>query len=109
MTLKTKQAVIGALGGVFLGAFPRTVDLNLGFIALRALPAVIVGGVDSAGGTVTAALLLGLLEVLTQGYVNPHLGNFGQNFHAVLPYLIMIAFLMVRPYGIAGQAEVERV
>lgn len=98
-----------ALGGVFLGTFPRSVDVNLGFIALRALPAVIVGGVDSAGGTVIAALILGVLEVLTQGYVNPQLGDFGQNFHSVLPYLIMIAFLMVRPYGIAGRAEVERV
>jgi branched-chain amino acid transport system permease protein len=97
-----------ALGGAFLGAFPRTVDLGLGFIALRALPAVIVGGVDSAGGTVVAALVLGVLEVLTQAYVNPYLGGFGQNFHTVFPYLLMIAFLMVRPYGIAGRAEVER-
>jgi branched-chain amino acid transport system permease protein len=97
-----------ALGGAFLGAFPRTVDAGLGFIALRALPAVIVGGVDSAGGTVVAAFALGLLEVLCQAYVNPALGGFGQNFHTVFPYLIMIVFLIVRPYGIAGRAEIER-
>ncbi len=98
-----------ALGGVFLGAFPNTVTPNLGFIALRAFPAAIVGGLDSAGGTVIAALLLGVLEVLTQGYINPLLGTFGQNFHAVLPYLIMVGFLMFRPYGIAGRPLVERV
>jgi len=97
-----------ALGGAFLGAFPRTVEVGLGFIALRALPAVIVGGVDSAGGTVVAAFALGLLEVLCQAYVNPLLGGFGQNFHTVFPYLIMIGFLIVRPYGIAGRAEIER-
>ncbi len=56
-----------------------------------------------------AALLLGVLEVLTQGYINPLLGTFGQNFHAVLPYLIMVGFLMFRPYGIAGRPLVERV
>lgn len=98
-----------ALAGVFLGMFPRTVDTNLGLIALKAFPVVIVGGLDSAGGVVAAGLLLGVIEVLTQGYVNPAMGNFGQNFHEVLPYLIMILFLMVRPYGIAGRPEVERV
>jgi branched-chain amino acid transport system permease protein len=98
-----------ALAGVFLGMFPRTVDTNLGLVALKAFPVVIVGGLDSAGGVVAAGLLLGLIEVLTQGYVNPALGNFGQNFHEVLPYIIMVLFLMVRPYGIAGRHEVERV
>jgi branched-chain amino acid transport system permease protein len=98
-----------ALAGVFLGMFPRTVDTNLGLIALKAFPVVIVGGLDSAGGVVVAGLILGVVEVLTQGYVNPVLGGFGQNFHEVLPYLIMVLFLMVRPYGIAGREEVERV
>ena len=98
-----------ALAGIFLGMFPRTVDTNLGFIALKAFPVVIVGGLESAGGVVVAGLMLGVLELLTQGYVNPVLGQFGQNFHEVLPYILMILFLMVRPYGIAGQAEVERV
>jgi branched-chain amino acid transport system permease protein len=100
--------VYAALGGVFLGMFPRAVDVNLGFIALRAFPAVIVGGLESVSGAVIAGVLLGVLEVLTQGYVNPALGAFGQNFHSVLPYLVMVVFLMVRPYGIFGVPEVRR-
>jgi len=100
---------LAAVGGVFLGMFPRTVDANLGFVALRAFPAVIVGGLDSVAGAAIAGVLLGLLEVLAQGYVNPHLGAFGHNFHAVFPYLIMIAFLVVRPYGLLGTRDVERV
>ena len=76
---------------------------------MKAFPVVIVGGLDSAGGVIVAGLILGVVEVLTQGYVNPALGNFGQNFHEVLPYMIMVLFLMVRPYGIAGREEVERV
>ena len=98
-----------ALAGMCLGLFPRAVEVNLGFVALRALPAVIVGGLDSVWGTVLAGLLLGVLEVLAQGYVNPYLGEFGHNFHAVFPYVVMIAFLVVRPYGLFGTAEVERV
>jgi branched-chain amino acid transport system permease protein len=98
-----------ALAGIFLGMFPRTVDTNLGLVALKAFPVVIVGGLESAIGVVIAGAILGVIEVLTQGYVNPLLGTFGQNFHEVLPYIIMVLFLMVRPYGIAGQEEVERV
>jgi len=100
---------LAALAGVCLALYPRSVDVNLGFIALRAFPAVIIGGLDSVGGAVLAGFLLGVLEVLTQGYVNAHLGSFGHNFHAVFPYIAMIGFLIVRPYGIFGTREVERV
>ena len=98
-----------ALAGIFLAMFPNSLDANLGYIALAAFPAVIVGGLDSPLGTVIAGLALGVLEVLAQGYVNPRLGDFGQNFHQVFPYLVMILFLIVRPYGLFGSREVERV
>ena len=101
--------VFAALAGVFLAMFPRSVDPNLGLIALAAFPAVIVGGLDSALGTVIAALVLGVLQVLTEAYLNPLLGGFGQNFHAVFPYIVMIGFLLVRPYGLFGTEEVQRV
>ncbi|MEE2960856.1 MAG: branched-chain amino acid ABC transporter permease [Myxococcota bacterium] len=100
---------MAALAGIFLGIRDYSVDMNLGFIAMRAFPAVIVGGLDSALGAVVAGLLLGTLEVLTAGYVNSMLGPFGKNFHTVLPYLVMILFLMVRPYGLFGTKKVERV
>lgn len=100
---------VATVAGVFLAMFPRSVEVNLGYIALRAFPAVIVGGLDSAAGAVLAGLLLGVLEVMTQGYVNPRLGTFGQNFHSVFPYAAMILFLVVRPYGLLGRKQVERV
>ncbi len=99
---------LAALAGIFLGMFPRSADAHLGFVALRAFPAAIVGGLESPGGTVLAALALGLLEVLTQAWINPLLGTFGHDFHTVMPYLVMILVLVVRPYGLAGRAEVER-
>ena len=100
---------LACLAGVFLGMYPRLVDLNIGFVALRAFPAVLIGGLESPLGAVIGGLSLGVLELLAQGYINPNLGTFGQNFHTVFPYVIMIAFLMVRPYGLFGQREVERV
>ncbi len=100
--------MFAALGGVFLGMFPSSVDANLGLIALRAFPAVILGGLESAIGAVVAALILGVLEVLAQAYLNPVLGSFGHNFHGVFPYLVMILVLIVRPYGLFGHSEVKR-
>ncbi len=100
---------LAALSGIFLGIRDYSVDMNLGFIALRAFPAVIVGGLDSVLGAILAGFLLGTLEVFTAAYVNSHLGVLGKNFHAVLPYLIMILFLVVRPYGFFGTPKVERV
>ena len=50
-----------------------------------------------------------ILEVLAQGYLNPMLGQFGQNFHEVFPYLLMVLVLVVRPYGLFGQKTVRRV
>ena len=55
-----------------------------------------------------AGLLLGILEVLTQGYINDSFGMMSRSFHAVLPYLVMIIVLMVRPYGLFGKQKVER-
>lgn len=100
---------LAAVGGVFLGMFPQTVTVNLGYVAMRAFPAVIVGGLESPLGAVIAGLALGVVEVLAQGYINPHLGAFGHDFHTVFPYLVMIGFLVFRPYGLFGQRDVERV
>lgn len=100
---------MAALAGVFLGIRDYSVDLNLGYIALRAFPAVIVGGLDSVLGAIVAGLLLGTLEVMTAGYVNALLGPWGKNLHTVMPYLAMIVVLMVRPQGLFGSEKVERV
>jgi branched-chain amino acid transport system permease protein len=98
-----------ALAGVCLAMFPRSVDVNLALIALAAFPAVLVGGLESLLGAVIAGLLLGVLQVLAQGYINPALGDFGHNFHTVFPYVIMILFLVVRPEGLFGSRRIKRV
>jgi branched-chain amino acid transport system permease protein len=77
-------------------------------IAFRAFPAVIVGGLSSPVGTVLAGFLLGLTEIFAPIYLGPSLGGFGRNLQDVFPYLVMIAFLMVRPYGLLGRRDVER-
>jgi branched-chain amino acid transport system permease protein len=102
-------AATATAGGVFLAAFPATLSPALGFVAFRAFPAAIVGGLDSPGGAIVGGLLIGVTEVLVQGYqprVAPWLGN---DVHVVAAYVLMIVVLVVRPYGLFGTPEVERV
>lgn len=98
-----------ALAGVFLSAFPSSLRPDLGFSALRAFPAVILGGLDSTGGAVVGGITIGLIEVLTQGYQPRFAPWLGNNFHVVAAYAVMVVVLMVRPYGLFGTREVERV
>jgi branched-chain amino acid transport system permease protein len=98
-----------AIAGLFLVAFPATLHPAVGFTALRAFPAAILGGLDSPGGAVLGGIVVGVVEVLVQGYqpqVAPWLGN---NFHIAAAYLLMVVVLVVRPYGLFGTREVERV
>jgi len=67
---------------------------------------VIVGGLDSLLGTIVGALVIGILESLTAGYIDPLVGG---GFSHVAPYVVLIATLLVRPYGLFGRPDVERV
>jgi len=102
-------AAIAGLAGVLLATGSRGVDITLGAIALRAFPAMILGGLDSPSGAVAGGLIIGVTEVLAAGYLTPHAPWLGANVHVVAPYLVMLLVLVVRPYGIAGTGEVRRV
>jgi branched-chain amino acid transport system permease protein len=97
---------VAAVGGLFLSGFPSSVNPSLGDVALRAFPAIILGGLDSLPGAVVGGIVIGIVEVLTSGYAPGWLGN---NFSDVAPYLVMILVLLVRPYGLFGTPPVERV
>jgi branched-chain amino acid transport system permease protein len=108
-------AVAGAVavvGGMMLagGAGPAPgLSANLSLIALRAFPAIILGGLDSPGGAVVGGLTIGVAQVMTGGYVPEILPALGSEFADVVPYLIMLVVLLVRPYGLFGSREVQRV
>jgi len=105
-------AIAGALatiGGLFLAGFPRNLDPATGFVALRAFPAIIVGGLDSTLGAVVGGILIGSIEVLTAGYQPQYAPWLGKNFYVVAAYVVMLLVLLIRPYGLFGTREVERV
>jgi branched-chain amino acid transport system permease protein len=76
------------------------------WIGLKIFPIVIIGGVDSLPGTIVAAMVIGILESLGAGYLDPQLGG---GFGTIVSYLLLMAMLLVRPYGQFGRPPAERV
>ena len=79
---------------------------GVALIGLKVFPIVILGGLDSIVGTIVAAIAVGVLERLGAGYLDEFLGP---GFGTFAPYIVLLAMLMVRPYGLFGQPRVERV
>lgn len=101
-------AGLAGLAGVFVST-GIGMDQNLWIIALKALPAIIIGGLDSLGGAVVGGLTVGVVESLVNTYQADLAPWLGANFGAVSPYVVMLIVLLVRPYGLFGTREVERV
>jgi len=105
--------ILASLAGFFItGGFNTLTQFSF-ISALRALPAVVIGGLDSIPGAVIGSLIIGL----TQGYVAYFQSDMeviigfplGSGFSLVAPYLIMFVILLVKPDGLFGTEEVERV
>lgn len=99
---------LAAIAGSLL-ATGAGVDRQLWIVALVALPAIILGGLDSLEGAVIGGLLIGVAEALVGTYQSQYAPWLGDNVALVAPYVLMLAVLLVRPYGIFGTAEVRRV
>jgi branched-chain amino acid transport system permease protein len=103
------SGALAALAGMLIGTGSGGITPLSAFVALKALPVIILGGLDSIKGSVYAGLLIGIAESLTRTYQPAFAPWLGSNFDVVVPYLIMILALMVRPYGFFGTPEVQRV
>jgi len=99
-------AVVSAAGGILLGAVRTGVDQSLALIGLKVLPVVILGGLDSVPGAIAGGLLIGVLENLAGGYLDPLCGG---GVKEVAPFVILVAILMIKPYGLFGKVRIERV
>jgi branched-chain amino acid transport system permease protein len=105
--------IVAVLGGAMLaaGAGPGVgLGVGIGIIALKALPAMVLGGLDSPGGAVVGGLAIGIAEVMTKGYQTGIGISWLENpaFARTLPWIIMLAVLLVRPYGLFGTRQVQR-
>jgi branched-chain amino acid transport system permease protein len=97
--------VVSALGGVIWGAM-LGVDNQLPLVGLKVFPVVILGGLDSIVGAVVGGLIVGVVEALAAGYLDPVVGGGTKDF---APYVLMILMLMIRPFCLFGHRRIERV
>jgi len=97
--------MVSALGGIIWGNIIG-VDVNLALVGFKVFPVVILGGLDSIPGAIVGGLIVGIVENIAAGYVDPYVGGGTKDF---APDVLMIVALMVRPYGIFGKKIIERI
>ncbi|HHE75105.1 MAG: branched-chain amino acid ABC transporter permease [Deltaproteobacteria bacterium] len=95
-----------AAGGIIGNITGLNFDVLHSF-GIIVFPVVIVGGLDSIFGAVVAGIIMGLIQQFAAGYLD---GNWGLNGTAdVLPYIILLIILLIKPHGLFGIHEIERV
>ena len=97
-------AVVSSIGGILVGNIGG-VGVDLSYIGLKVLPAVIFGGLDSILGAIVGGLVVGILEFLSAGYLDPYIPALNE----VFPFIVLVLVLMIKPYGLFGIEEIERV
>ena len=99
------SAVAAAFAGI---AIARVMDIYfpLPWIAIKGIIVAIVGGLDSIPGAFVAGLLLGLLEHMAAGYLDPIVGG---GIKEVAAYVLLLFILLVKPYGLFGLVRIERI
>ena len=97
--------VISVAAGV-LWIFVSGGGFGVALVGLKVFPIVIIGGLDSILGAIIGAMIIGVLESLGAGYLDPRLGG---GFGNIASYLLLIAMLVARPSGLFGRPRIERV
>lgn len=98
-------AVAGTAAGVLWGSV-QTVDQSLSLLLLKGVTVGVLGGLDSIGGALLAGLLLGIVENVASGYLDPVLGG---GTRELVVAAVLILTIMVRPHGLFGREDIERV
>jgi branched-chain amino acid transport system permease protein len=94
-------AAVAAVAGMTLTSYGG-LNLSFGNIALLAFPAAVLGGIDSIPGALVGGILIGIVQSMAGGYIDP---AFGQT----AGFMVMLIFLMVRPNGLFGSPDIARI
>lgn len=95
-------ALVAAMSGIILGIINGINVHELSAIGLKVFPVVILGGLDSIGGAIIGGIIIGLVETFVSGYFSPSIAD-------IVSYILLVFILMVKPYGLFGLVEIERV
>jgi len=100
------SAVVSGIGGVLIGNI-NGINSSLYHFGLKVFPATILGGLDSILGAAIGGMIIGILENLSDGFAKTYLNLSGVK--EVAPYVFLVIILMIKPYGLFGTKEIERV
>ena len=98
-------AITAALGGIIIGNISG-ISIHLGTIGLKVLSVIILGGLDSIIGAIVGGFIIGILENLAGVFLDPYLGG---GTKEVVPFIVLVVIIMIRPYGMFGKPLIERV
>jgi branched-chain amino acid transport system permease protein len=90
------------MSGIILGIMNGISVHEISHMGLKVFPVVILGGLESIPGAIIGGIIMGLLETFTGGYVSTALRE-------VLPYIVLVFILLIKPHGLFGLVEIERV
>ncbi len=99
------SAMVATTAGVLWGSV-QTVDQTLALLLLKGVTVAVLGGMDSLGGAILAGLLLGILESVASGVLDPLLGG---GTRELVVAAVLILTIMIRPHGLFGRHDIERV
>jgi branched-chain amino acid transport system permease protein len=100
---------LAAIAGTFFTSFPAAgVSTTTYLLALTAIPAAVLGGLDSIAGAVVGGLVIGVAITFTAGYQD-ELSFLGRGLSEVIPYVVLLLVLLWRPWGLFGTPEISRV
>ena len=97
--------VVAAIGGVLISSIGG-ITHGLVETGLKSFSVVILGGLDSFGGAIIAGPIIGLAENLGGGYLTPYLWG---GVKDVIPFVIIIIVMVIKPYGLFGEERIERI
>lgn len=98
------SAIVSSIGGIILGNI-NGINNALAAMGLKVFPCVILGGLDSIIGAIVGGFIIGILENIAGGYLDPILGG---GVKELAPFVFLVVILMIRPYGLFGKKLVER-
>ena len=98
--------VVITIGGVLMSSLYGVSFVTLNALGMKALAVVILGGMESVAGALIGGLIIGIMEALGSGYIDPIVGG---GFSEVAPYIVLLIALSIRPYGLFGYERIERV
>ncbi len=99
------SSVLATTAGVLWGSV-QGVSQALALLLLKGLTVAVLGGLDSIGGAILAGLLLGLLEGVASGYLDPLVGGGSRD---LVVATILILTILIRPHGLFGRHNIERI